>query len=333
MRRMSDADIVILPGDRPCVSGAGAGTRPKTDVDRAQARPKRTRDAGTAKTKRERAPKPAPKSKRRPPRIWLTPVQKIAAIGLLLVALAGGGAVWWHSGAPARLGNDMLALTARAGFKVGRIVVTGRDRTTNAQIVSALGVRVGTPILGIDLAAAQARLQAIPTVALARVERHLPGTVTVALTERQPVAVWQRPDGTFTLIGRLGHAIPGPVSGYGALPLVVGPGAPKATAALLDMLATEPGMAPRVKAAVRVGERRWNLFLYRIKGGLMVELPENGAETAWRRLARLEGDHGLTRRGIAMVDLRLPDRMILRMSDKTKGGAGKSPARAPADGA
>jgi cell division protein FtsQ len=312
---MSDADIMILPGDRPGPS------RPT-----GQKRPAQPKAKAAAKPAKRAAAKPAPRPARRP-RLGLTPLQKIGGGGLAALALATGIAILWHSGAPARLAGSVsdgvLAATARAGLKLDRIVVHGRDRTTNAEILAALGVRAGTPILGIDLGQARDRLDAIPSVADSRIERRLPGTLTVALTERRPVAVWQRPDGAFVLIDRLGHPIPGPVSGYGALPQVVGPGAAKATAALLDMLATEPALAGRVKAAVRVGERRWTLFLDKLEGGLVVKLPENGAETAWHRLARLEDHHGLTRRGIGMVDMRLPDRMILRLRSAMGSGDGK----------
>ena len=45
----------------------------------------------------------------------------------------------------------------------------------------------------------------------------------------------------------------------GQVPLVVGDGAPKAAAVLLDLLASMPELQNRMVAAVRVGDRRWNL--------------------------------------------------------------------------
>ena len=68
------------------------------------------------------------------------------------------------------------------------------------------------------------------------------------------------------------------------LPLIVGDGAPEhAAEALFDLLGDAAGAADRVSAAVRVGERRWNL---RLDNGIDVKLPEDGAGRAWRELAR-----------------------------------------------
>jgi cell division septal protein FtsQ len=47
-------------------------------------------------------------------------------------------------------------------------------------------------------------------------------------------------------------------------------------------------------------------------------LPETQATAAWRRLARLEREHGLLERKVEMIDLRLPDRLVV--------GAPKVPA-------
>ena len=308
MRRMSATDIVITADDRP---GAFSGSPER----RLRPEPKPERAAGTAKPAKPRARKPA---RSRAP--LLSPVQKAAAAGVALVALVVGGAVLWHSGAPQRfgraVGHDLLDVTARAGFKVGEITVTGRNRTAEAEVVEALAVRLGDPILAIDIDDARDRLEALPTVRAAAVQRRLPGSLRVVIAERQPVALWQH-DGEFVLVDRDGHQIPGSIQGFEDLLLVVGDGAPTAASDLLEMLATEPLLSPRVKAAVRVGSRRWDLHLDDAVKGLEAKLPEEDAEAAWHHLAELEGHKGLTQRRITMVDLRLPDRMLV----KTEAGA------------
>ena len=55
--------------------------------------------------------------------------------------------------------------------------------------------------------------------------------------------------------------------------------------ALLEMLATEPDLPRAVTAAIRVGDRRWNL---RIDNAIDVLLPADEPATAWAQLARLE---------------------------------------------
>ena len=201
--------------------------------------------------------------------------------------------------------------SAELHLTVQSVEVEGRERAGRQAILDALAVRRGTPILNVNLEAARTRLEAIPWVRSAAVERLLPDTIYVRLVERQPIALWQH-HGKFDLIDQDGTVISGArVEDFPALLQVVGDGAPEATADLLDMLSSEPALARHVSAAVRVGARRWNLAL---DNGVEVDLPENAAEAAWHRLAALDRADRLLERDIRAVDMRLPDRLVLRLS-------------------
>ena len=195
-------------------------------------------------------------------------------------------------------------LTASAGLRVRDVVIEGRKKTPDALLRAAIGVVPGEPILAYSVEAARARIETIQWVAKASVERRLPGTIVVRLEERSPFAVWQR-DGRFVLIDHDGKTVTDSdvASFAGELPLVVGPGAPAAAGVLLDALAAQPDIQSRVTAAVRVGERRWNL---RLNTGTDVLLP------ALARLAALQSAHALLDRPLQALDMRLPDRLVFR---------------------
>jgi cell division protein FtsQ len=67
-----------------------------------------------------------------------------------------------------------------------------------------------------------------------------------------------------------------------------------------------------MRAAVLVAERRWNIVL---KNGVDIRLPQVDAEQALDTLVELDRDKKLLSRDIAVVDLRLPDRVTVRLSD------------------
>lgn len=234
-------------------------------------------------------------------------------LGLSLLG-AVGGLVWlwqisWYSQQTERLAQGLLGWTAGLGLKVEDVLVVGRKRTDPEEILQVLQVDRGLPMLGFDPHEAQARLEGLPWVASAEVERRLPGLVFVRLEERQPMALWQL-DRKFSVIDRAGIVIRGArAERFGDLPLVVGPGAPEHAAALLKLMHREPELQSQVVAATRVGERRWNLLL---SDDIEVKLPEEGAAQAWALLADLVREHGLLARDITQIDLRLPDRMIVR---------------------
>jgi cell division protein FtsQ len=304
---MSPTDIVITPDDRPGVN------RPRRDV-------------GDTRKASEPRPKAA---KRKAPKVRLhfSTLQKLAAGGVAVTALVVSGLVAWHAGAPQRMvrsaGEGVMTMTATAGFRLREITITGRVRTPAEEIMGAVGMRRGEPILALDIGEAKDRLEEIPSIRAAAVERRLPGTLHLAVVEREPVAVWQH-DGLFTLVDRDGHQIPGGIEGFEDLLLVVGDGAPMRADELLTMLAAEPKLASRVKAAVRVGNRRWNIKLDDAEKGIEVRLPENEPETAWHRLAELETDRGLSGRQITMIDLRVPDRMVLKGERDQQTAAARS---------
>lgn len=204
----------------------------------------------------------------------------------------------------------LAAAGAALGLSVQSVEVVGRERTARQAILDALEVRRGTPIFSVDLDTAKARLETLPWVRVASVERLLPGTLFVRLDERRPLAVWQH-DGKFDVIDQDGKIIAGAdAAAFPSLLQVVGDGAPEATADLFRLLAGEPALQRHVKAAVRVGERRWNIDL---DNGIQVALPEDGAAEAWHRLAALDRSDRLLERDVQVVDMRLPDRLVLRL--------------------
>ena len=143
----------------------------------------------------------------------------------------------------------------------------------------------------------------------AAVQRMLPDTVLVHLRERQPLAIWQR-KGRFALIDHEGAVIEEDgLERFRGLLVVVGEDAPPHVAELLGVLETQPRLMDLVETAVRVGGRRWNL---RLKGGIDVRLPEENAAQAWARLAAYERTHRVLSRDVEILDLRLPDRLIVR---------------------
>lgn len=245
---------------------------------------------------------------------------------LALTGLAAGAAVpaWlWQAGRLQPLAEDLraraVALTADQGMTISDVVLIGRSLAPRDAIGAALAARPGAPILAFNPADARDRLQAVPWVRRATVSRRLPGTVVVWLEEYTPFAVWQH-DGRFALVDRDGAVIldaerdgATAIAGFASLPQIVGDGAPAAAAALLDRLIHYPELAVRLRAAVRVGGRRWDLTF---DPDIRVLLPERDWNAALSRLDALHAERRLLDRTVAAIDMRLPDRLVLRPAGK-----------------
>lgn len=268
--------------------------------------------AKRATTKRKKAG-----ARRRQPRInWRLVVRGLpVAAGIALVSGIG----WlWHDGWFGRqveaLQSAALQGTADIGLRVDEVYVEGRKRTGGAVILERLELALGIPIFSVDPQQAKSALEALPWVRQASVERQLPNTIFIRLQEREPLALWQE-QGAIRVIDQRGEIIDGiEPRRFAHLPMVVGPDAATHAATLIDVVNSEPELRERVTSAVRVAGRRWNI---QIEGRIDVRLPEDDAGAAWAQLAKIERQQGLLSRDVIVIDLRLPDRLVVRTNPES----------------
>jgi cell division protein FtsQ len=238
----------------------------------------------------------------------------LVATILVIAAGAGYGAVL--SGQADKivdLFKDVRDTAANAaGFSIAAVAVTGERHLSREEILAAIGVTGRASLLFFDVADARARLLTNPWIAEATVQRFLPDRLAISISERVAFALWQKA-GRVGVIASDGTVLePYVLRRYADLPLVVGIGAETRAREFLAMLDRRPELRANVRACVLVAERRWNL---RLKNGVDVRLPEFDVEEALDQLAALERDTKLSNRDITAIDLRLADRITVRLSD------------------
>ncbi|KPF51699.1 cell division protein FtsQ [Rhizobium sp. AAP116] len=205
----------------------------------------------------------------------------------------------------------MQTVTASAGFAVEDVRVSGNQHTSEIDILQLLGLDGSTSLLGLDIAAARQALSELPWVESAEVRKVYPSTVEVVLRERQAYGIWQHGN-DLSLIERSGSVIaPLRDNKFASLPLFVGRDAETAAAAIDEEFSRWPAIASRVKAFVRVGGRRWDVHL---ENGIVVRLPEENVPGALALLNRFDAEQQVLSRDVAVVDLRLPDRVAVRLT-------------------
>jgi cell division protein FtsQ len=214
-------------------------------------------------------------------------------------------------------------MAVAAGFGVKRITVSGQTHATDASITAALGAGPETMMLNFDTDAAKARLEAVPWIRHAQVMRLLPSTLQVVVEERTPYAVWQNKGQTYVVDAEGVVLAPALREAYASLPLVVGEGASKSASALYDQLVPYADLKRNMVAAIRVGDRRWTL---KLASGIEIMLPDDNVGEALASLAKLDDEKAVLKRNVAAVDLRLLDRITVRLREPTKQpGAGAVP--------
>lgn len=237
-----------------------------------------------------------------------------SAAVLLLLASVGYGAVRGEhlSTIVANL-QDICDTAANAtGFGISEIALDGQHNLSRKAILAAAGITGRTSLLFLDAHAARARLMKNPWVAEATVLKLYPSRLRIGITERKPFALWQK-DRRVSLIAADGTVLESYApQRFLSLPLVVGAGAQHEAHGFLALVKRYPSIARKVRAAALVAQRRWNLYL---KDGVEVLLPEADPAHALDTLVDLDRDKKLLSRDIVRVDLRLGDRVTVRLSD------------------
>lgn len=235
--------------------------------------------------------------------------------GAMVIAVVTGGATLWQWRSVA--GEAMTAYVAEAtGAVVEKIVVTGAVYTGKDDLQTALGLKKGDSLVGFDAGSARGRIEQLPWVRLASVDRMLPDRVNVTIYEHVPLARLVA-EGKIWVINKDGERIVADAdNAFPGLPLLQGEGAADHANELFAHLSNWPQLLSQLREAQWMGGRRWDL---RFVSGVVVQLPEEeknfGAEQALPLLAKLEEARHVLTLNAGEVDLRLPDRVVLRLPD------------------
>ena len=238
-----------------------------------------------------------------------------ATLGLGLFAFYLGGVYYLsrQGWIDARLADARLAVeqsTAAEGMFVRSIYLIGEKRTDPAVVKSLLQPTVGRPILAIELELLRRRVEALPWVRAASLERAMPDRLVVRISERQPVALWQQ-GGRIALVDDSGTLVPDVLlEPFAGLPLFAGQGAPAAAPNFVRLLARTPELTARVTGMTLIRQRRWDV---RFDDRVWIKLPADDPEAAWLRFAREQRKHDLLSRNVLAIDLRNPRQWVLRL--------------------
>ncbi len=204
------------------------------------------------------------------------------------------------------------ALANSAGFRITTVAINGRKQLSQDEVLAIGGVNGRSSLLFLDAATVRDKLKANPWIADATILKLYPGRLQIDIVERTAYALWQQ-DGRLSVISEDGAVLePFVARRFVSLPLVVGKGADSKAREFLALLDRYPQVRAVTRAAIFVGERRWNL---RLKDGLDVRLPENDVGNALALLSKLDKDDKLFSRDITAVDMRLPDRLSVQLSE------------------
>lgn len=237
-------------------------------------------------------------------------------LGLLLI-----GSVGYHG---AKLGGEYDAfvrengqprdLIARTmGFGVDSVTVAGQIELGDKQILDTAGVNARQSLPFLDVDDIRRKLLAVPLVKNVTVRKLYPGRLVIEIVERQPFGLWQR-DGVISIVAADGAPIDVfHDEKFAGLPFVVGDGANLRIEEFMSLLAAAGDLRPKIRAGILVSQRRWTL---KMASGVEVMLPEADPRAAVEKLARLEQEKGVLEKDVVSLDLRVPGKLYVRLTEE-----------------
>lgn len=200
------------------------------------------------------------------------------------------------------------------GFKLQDIIVSGRVRTTVAEINQALSLQRDDNFLNIDVTILKRRLEELPWVRDVTVKRSFfPNILQIELKEKEVLALWQLNQQLYPL-DLDGYVIEADYKPNQQILQVIGEDAPEHIIDLLSKIKTiDSSYLKRLKVANYISKRRWNLTFDDISDGITVKLPTEDFVSSLTKLINLDKTSAILKRKLTIIDLRLPDKMIVKM--------------------
>ncbi len=199
---------------------------------------------------------------------------------------------------------------ASFGFRIEDVMVEGRTLTSQKDILTVLNAGWGDSIFWLSLPELRQKLQELPWVRSATVQRRLPNVLYIRLAEHRPLAIWQNKSKMY-LIDDRGKILENPEK---TLPtdflILTGEGAPEHAATLIEALETFPDIAQKVTGAIFISHRRWDII---VDHKLKLKLSETDLKGSLESFLKLMRDHKLDDKEIISIDLRFKDRAYFQL--------------------
>jgi cell division protein FtsQ len=208
--------------------------------------------------------------------------------------------------------GSLADLSARMfGFGINGVTFVGARELNEEDLLRASGITTRDSLLFLDVAAVRARLKEMPLVRDVSVRKLYPGRLAVDVQERAPYALWQM-HGQIQIVSADGMAIDQLTDErFTRLPFVVGEDANLRVPEFLKIVEGAGELRDQIRAGVLVAGRRWNL---KLSSGLLIKLPEDAPEVVFARFAKQAREMRILEKDLISVDLRIPDRMVARLT-------------------
>ena len=203
------------------------------------------------------------------------------------------------------------------GFELNYIQVLGNKTVSKEDIVNKVVFKNCDNLFCVNLQQSKNEIEKNNWVKSAKLRYSLPSKLSIVIEEEKPTFLLKE-NKNITLLNLEGKKIQDIKiisNDYKDLLILSGDGVENKIFNLLNIFSVGTVISENIKEATLVSSRRWSL---KHSSNIIIELPEDNPSKAFYKIVELENKYGFLNERLKKIDLRISDRMIIQLKNKSE---------------
>ena len=208
-------------------------------------------------------------------------------------------------------------LIKNLGFELNYIQVLGNKTVSKEDIVNKVVFKNCDNLFCVNLQQSKNEIEKNSWIKSAKLRYSLPSKLSIVIEEEKPTFLLKE-NKNITLLNFEGKKIQDIKiisKDYKDLLILSGDGVENKIFNLLNIFSVSTVISENIKEATLVSSRRWSL---KHSSNIIIELPEDNPSKAFYKIVELENKYGFLNERLKKIDLRISDRMIIQLKNKSE---------------
>ena len=208
-------------------------------------------------------------------------------------------------------------LIKNLGFELNLIQVSGNKTVSKDDIIQKVVFKNCDNLFCVNLKQSKNEIERNNWIRSAKLKYNLPSKLSIVIEEEKPKFLLKE-NKNITLLNLEGKKIQDIKiipKDYKDLLILSGDGVEYKIFNLLNIFSVGTSISENIKEATLVSSRRWSL---KHSSNIIIELPEDNPSKAFYKIVELENKYGFLNERLKKIDLRISDRMIIQLKNKSE---------------
>ncbi len=208
-------------------------------------------------------------------------------------------------------------LIKNLGFELNYIQILGNKTILKDEIIKNIVFKNCDSLFCVNLKQSKNEIEKNNWVRSAKLKYSLPSKLSIIIEEEKPMFLLKEKKNItlLNLEGKKIQDIKTISTAYKDLLILSGDGVENKIFNLQNIFSVGTSVSENIKEATLISSRRWSL---KHSSNIIIELPEDNPSKAFYKIVELENKYGFLNEKLKKIDLRISDRMIIQLKNKSE---------------